>query len=122
MLGDFEILYSYGSAALLGIVVYLIMNCIGKRSIQRRFGTLKPARRTFYECGGRPTTQKPVRIPLQFLLICIFFILYDVELVFLFPYVSGVAAAGAYDPLLLLLFFSLFFFSIFFDYKRHALY
>ncbi|MCB0540137.1 MAG: NADH-quinone oxidoreductase subunit A, partial [Bacteroidetes bacterium] len=56
------------------------------------------------------------------LLICVFFLLYDIELVFLFPYVSGILFAGSYDLLLLLLFFLLLLLSLIIDYERHALY
>ena len=79
-------------------------------NLLKRFGFLKIARRDFYECGFKPQTQKPIRLPIQFLLICVFFLLYDIELVFLFPYVSGVVFSGFYDFILLIFFFTLFFF------------
>ena len=50
-----------------------------------RFGVLKVARKDFYECGFRPQNQKPIQVPIQFLLVCIFFLLYDIELIFIFP-------------------------------------
>lgn len=121
-LGDFEVFFNYLSVLLLGIIVYNVINCFGFRDLLKRFGFLKTARRDFYECGFRPQTQKPVRLPIQFLLICVFFLLYDIELVFLFPYVSGVTFAGLYDFFLLVFFFLFFFFSLIFDYERHALY
>ena len=64
------------------------------------FGFVKISRRDFYECGFRPITQKTIRVPIQFMLICIFFLLYDIELVFLFPFVSGFTFTGLYDILL----------------------
>lgn len=79
------------------------------------------ARRDFYECGFRPLTQKTIRLPIQFLLICIFFLLYDIELVFLFPYVSGFTFSGLFDTILVLFFFFIFFCSLLFDFNRHAL-
>ena len=121
-LGDFEILFNYGSVLVLGIIIYNIMVLLSWRDLLKRFGFLKIARRDFYECGFRPQLQKPIRVPIQFMLICIFFLLYDIELVFLFPYVSGVAFAGLYDLLLLGLFFGIFMLSIAIDYERHALY
>jgi len=51
-----------------------------------------------------------------------FFLLYDIELVFLFPFVSGYTFLGLYDMLLLVLFFSVLFVSLNIDYERHALY
>ncbi len=107
---------------ILGIIVYNIINCFGFRDLLKRFGFLKIARRDFYECGFKPQTQKPIRLPIQFLLICVFFLLYDIELTFLFPYVSGIVFAGFYDSILLLFFFLLLLFSLIVDYDRHALY
>lgn len=106
----------------LGIIVYNAINCFSFRDLLKRFGFLKIARRDFYECGFKPQTQKPIRLPIQFLLICVFFLLYDIELVFLFPYVSGVVFSGLYDFLLVLFFFFLFLLSLIIDYERHALY
>ncbi len=88
----------------------------------KRFGFLKANRRDYYECGFKPQQQKPVKISLQFLLICVFFLLYDIELIFLFPFVSGYNYSGLIDLLLIFFFFFMFFFSLLVDYERHALY
>lgn len=106
---------------ILGVVVFSIINSLSFRDLLKRFGFLKTSRRDFYECGYRPQTQKPIRLPIQFLLICVFFLLYDIELIFLFPYVSGVVFSGFYDFSLLTLFFFLFLLSLAVDYERHAL-
>lgn len=121
-MGDFEIFNNYISVLLLGIIVYNVINCFSYRNLINKFNLNKIARKDFYECGFRPQTQKPIKMPIQFLLICVFFLLYDIELIFLFPYVSGLLFAGFYDLLLLLLFFTLFFLSLIIDYERHALY
>ena len=121
-LGDFEIMISVSSTLILGFIVYFVVNSLSFRNLIRRFGFLKKARRDFYECGFRPVTQKPIRLPIQFLLICVFFLLYDIELIFIFPFVSGLTFLGLYDFLLIFLFFFLFFLSLIFDFNRHALY
>jgi len=121
-LGDFEVFLNYLSVMILGVTVYNIINCFGFRDLLKRFGFLKIARKDFYECGFKPQTQKPIRLPNQFLLICVFFLLYDIELIFLFPYVSGLIFAGFSDSILLVLFFILLLFSLIIDYDRHALY
>ena len=121
-MGDFEIMISVSSTLILGFVVYFVVNSLSFRDLIRRFGFLKKARRDFYECGFRPVTQKPIRLPIQFLLICVFFLLYDIELIFIFPFVSGLTFFGLYDMLLIFLFFFLFFLSLIFDFNRHALY
>lgn len=48
--------------------------------------------------------------------------LYDIELVFLFPFVSGFTFTGFYDLLLVILFFGILLQSLNIDYERHALY
>lgn len=83
---------------------------------------MKNSRRDFYECGFKPQNQRPIKVSIQFLLICVFFLLYDIELVFLFPFVSGYTFTGCYDLLLLTLFFLVLFVSLNIDYERHALY
>lgn len=121
-LGDFEVFLNYFSVFILGMIIYNVINCFSFRSLIKRFGFLKISRRDFYECGFRPQTQKPVRLPIQFLLICVFFLMYDIELVFIFPYTSGVTFAGLYDSILIVYFFALFMLSLIVDYERHALY
>lgn len=121
-MGDFEVFFNYFSVLILGVIVYNVINCFSFRDLLKRFGFLKIARRDFYECGFRPQTQKPIRVPIQFLLICVFFLLYDIELIFLFPYVSGIVFSGLYDFILLILFFLVFLLSLIVDYERHALY
>ena len=121
VLGDFEIFVASCSTTILGLIVYNVINCFTFRDLLKRFGFTKTSRRDFYECGFRPVSQKPIRLPIQFLLICVFFLLYDIELIFLFPYVSGATFSGLYENLLLLVFFLCFFISLVFDFNRHAL-
>jgi len=120
-MGDFEIFFSTFSITILGFIIYNVINAFSFRDLLKRFGFLKTARRDFYECGFRPTTQKPIRVPIQFLLITIFFLLYDIELVFLFPLVSAATFMGLYDTLLIVFFFILLLVSLVVDFNRHAL-
>ena len=120
-MGDFEIFFATASVTLLGFIIYNVINSFSFRDLIKRFGFAKIARRDFYECGFRPTTQKAIRLPIQFLLICVFFLLYDIELIFLFPFVSAITFVGVYDVLLLVFFFVMLFLSLVVDFNRHAL-
>ena len=113
--------FSTFSITILGFIIYNVVTLVSFRDLLKRFGFLKISRRDFYECGFRPITQKPVRIPIQFLLICIFFLLYDIELIFLFPLTSVTTFVGLYDLNLLMFFFFILVISLVFDYNRHAL-
>jgi NADH-quinone oxidoreductase subunit A len=106
----------------LGVIIYNVITLLFNRELLLRVGAFKLARRDFYECGFRPQLQQPVRLPLQFLLICIFFLLYDIELLFLFPFMSQALSAGALDLGLILLYMALLVLSLYIDYRRHALF
>lgn len=120
-MGDFEIFFSVISVTILGFIIYNVINCFSFRELLKRFGFSKISRRDFYECGFKPTKQKTIRLPIQFLLICVFFLLYDIELIFLFPFISGITFTGFYDIIIILLFFLLLLISLIFDFNRHAL-
>ena len=120
-LGDFEIFLATVTVTLLGALVYNVITSFSFRDLLKRFGFLKISRRDFYECGFRPITQKTIRLPLQFILICIFFLLYDIELIFLFPYVSGIFYGTSFDFCLIGFFIFIFFLSLAIDFSRHAL-
>ena len=121
-MGDFEVFNNYLSVIILGILIYNAINCFSFKNLINKFNIEKNNRYDFYECGFRPQTQKPIKLPIQFLLICVFFLLYDIELVFLFPFVSGILFSGLYDLLLIFFFFFFFFLILIIDYERHALY
>ena len=108
-MGDFEIFFNYISVCILTVIIYNIINCYSFKNLIKRFGFEKITRKDFYECGFRPQSQRPIKLPIQFLLICIFFLIYDIELVFLFPYVSGITYSGLFDFLFFLFFFFFFF-------------
>jgi NADH:ubiquinone oxidoreductase subunit 3 (subunit A) len=122
LIGDFEVFFAVISVSILAVIIYNVITVLSFKDILRRFGFMKIARRDFYECGFKPQTQRPIKVSLQFLLICVFFLLYDIELVFLFPFVSGFTFTGLYDLLLLILFFLVLFLSLCIDYERHALF
>jgi NADH:ubiquinone oxidoreductase subunit 3 (subunit A) len=121
-MGDYEVASSTLSIFILTTLIYNLLTFLSFKDILRRFGFMKNSRRDFYECGFKPQTQKPIKVSIQFLIICVFFLLYDIELVFLFPFVSGITFLGLYDTLLLILFFTVLYISLQIDYERHALY
>jgi NADH-quinone oxidoreductase subunit A len=110
------------SVSILAMLVYNVITILSFKDLLRRFGFMKATRRDFYECGFKPQSQRVIKVSIQFLLICVFFLLYDIELVFLFPFVSGYTGTGAYDLMLIIFFFFILFKSLNIDYERHALF
>jgi len=107
--------------ALLAHLLYNIITVLSFKDLIRRFGLLKVSRRDFYECGFRPQVQKSIQVSLQFLLICVFFLLYDIELVFLFPFVSGFTGTGLVEVVALAIALKLLLGSLIVDYERQVL-
>lgn len=120
-MGDFEVFIAFISVWILATLIYNVITILSFKDILRRFGFLKRSRRDFYECGFKPQTQKPITITLHYLLICVFFILYDIELIFLFPYMVSYAYSGSYDLLLIFFFFVVLLVGLLIEYERHAL-
>jgi len=121
-MGDFEVFLATISISILAILVYNVITILSFKDLIRKFGFMKNSRRDFYECGFRPQNQRPIKVSIQFLLICVFFLLYDIELTYIFPFISGYTYMGLYDLFLLILFFLILFTSLLIDYERHALY
>ena len=121
-MGDYEVFLSAMSICILAVLVYNVITILSFKDLLRKFGFMKNTRRDYYECGFKPQNQRPIKISVQFLLICVFFLLYDIELVFLFPFASGSTLLGLYDLFLIILFFAVLLTSLGIDYERHALY
>ncbi|MDR1554657.1 MAG: NAD(P)H-quinone oxidoreductase subunit 3 [Campylobacteraceae bacterium] len=67
-------------------------NFIGKKLARRNDEKLKL---TIYECGF-PTTKQPNRISPHFYLFALLFILFDVEIIFMFPWAVNFKALGMF--------------------------
>ena len=57
-----------------------------------------------YECGIEPSRTPPERFPVKFYLIAMIFIVFDVELIFLYPYVVAHKSLGLFGLLEIVLF------------------
>ena len=55
-----------------------------------------PEKSAPYECGIIPSQQPPERFPVRFYLVAMIFIVFDVEVIFLYPYVVNYQALGAF--------------------------
>ena len=91
------------------------------KNLLNRFGIHRKGRKDYYECGFRPTKQKPITISLQFIVIALFFLIYDIELIFSFPLVASAGAFSLSDVLGFLLIYSTFIVSLFYDYDKNLL-
>ena len=72
MLGALAVVFSFGI-----LVVSVILGAKGKRT---------PIKDTAYECGMLPVGEGSTRLSVRFYLVAMLFILFDIEVVFLYPW------------------------------------
>src|SRR5438552_16479593 len=74
MLAGLAVLFSFGM-----LVMSVVLGKRGKRS---------PIKDTAYECGMLPVGEGNTRLSVKFYLVAMLFILFDVEIVFLYPWAA----------------------------------
>ena len=72
-------------------------------------GLLAPNRRndkkgSAYECGIEPAKETPERFPVRFFLIAMIFIVFDIELIFFYPWAVAYEALGTFGFVAILIF------------------
>ncbi|HEX9681519.1 MAG TPA: NADH-quinone oxidoreductase subunit A [Acidimicrobiales bacterium] len=96
----------------LGVLAYLFasMSFVASRLLAPRRPTV--AKEAPYECGIVPGREPPERFPVRFYLVAMIFIMFDVEIIFLFPWAvrgEGLGTFAFYEVLV----FSVIFFAAF---------
>ena len=62
------------------------------------------AKRAPYECGIVPSRDPPDRFPVSFYLVAMLFIMFDIEIIFLYPYAVANKALGLFGLVEIILF------------------
>jgi NADH-quinone oxidoreductase subunit A len=70
------------------------------------------AKQAPYECGIVPTREPPERFPVSFYVVAMLFVMFDIEIIFIYPYAVSHSTLGAYG-FWAVLGFSLIFFATF---------
>jgi NADH-quinone oxidoreductase subunit A len=95
--------------ATLAVLFGAISLVASKLLAPRRPNTAKSAP---YECGIVPSREAPERFPVSFYIIAMLFIMFDIEIIFVYPYAVSHAALGP-DAFFEMMAFSAVFFSAF---------
>jgi NADH-quinone oxidoreductase subunit A len=93
------------------------------RTASRLLAPRRPhaAKEAPYECGIVPSREPPERFPVRFYLVAMLFIMFDIEIVFLYPYAVSHRALGAYGFYAILLFSAIFFLSFVYELAKGGL-
>jgi NADH-quinone oxidoreductase subunit A len=74
-----------------------------------------------YECGIVPSREPPERFPVSFYIVAMLFIMFDIEIIFLYPYAVSHTVLGTYGFLAILAFSVVFFATFVYEVARGGL-
>ena len=74
-----------------------------------------------YECGIVPSREPPNRFPVSFYIVAMLFIMFDIEIIFIYPFAVSRAILGGYGYWEMLAFSAVFFFAFVYVVARGAL-
>ncbi len=74
-----------------------------------------------YECGIVPSREPPERFPVGFYIVAMLFIMFDIEIIFVYPYAVSRAELGAYGFWAIFVFSVIFFLTFVYEVARGGL-
>jgi len=79
------------------------------------------SKKHFYECGFKSIADINIQINLNFIMICVFLILYDIEFTFLFPFLFNVWFLSYFQLFIFILFVFFIVISLYYDILTNSL-
>ncbi len=104
--------------ALLGVVFGVLSFLASKLLAPRRPSAAKEAP---YECGIVPTREPPERFPVSFYIVAMLFIMFDIEIIFVYPYAVSRSELGYYGFWAVFIFSVIFFLTFVYEVARGGL-
>ena len=120
-MGDIEVFFSLFTIFLVINIIFIILKFLFYKNILFVQNLSKNNKNNFYECGVKPISQKVINININYLLLSIFFILYDSELLFIIPFIYNFNFITIYDLTLLLVYLLLIITSLIIDFEKNSL-
>ena len=94
-------------------VIFVVLSIFASRLLAPSRTTM--AKSAPYECGITDTVAPPERFPVKFYLVAMLFIMFDIEIVFLYPWAIANEELGAYGLIAMLIFAGIFFISFVYE-------
>ena len=105
---------------LLGLgVVFGVLSFLASRLLAPRRPSA--AKEAPYECGIVPTREPPERFPVSFYIVAMLFIMFDIEIIFVYPYAVLRGAIGYYGFWAVFIFSVIFFLTFVYEVARGGL-
>jgi NADH-quinone oxidoreductase subunit A len=104
--------------AALGVVFVVLSRGASMLLAPRRPSAAKEAP---YECGIVPSREPPQRFPVNFYIVAMLFIMFDIEIIFVYPYAVSRAELGVFGFGAIVLFSVVFFLTFVYEVARGGL-
>ena len=105
-----------GLGAILGLVFVYLNTILGPRGVRRRRATADP-----YESGMPSEVQRNMRFGISYYLVAMLFILFDIEVIFLFPVALQLEMMGTFALVETIVFIALLTVAFVYVWRRGAL-
>jgi len=103
---------------LLALMVAMLLLAVSLTSVTRSFD---PEKVSPYECGFDPFQDTRINFEVRFCLVAIIFIIFDLEVVFLFPFSAVAGHLGAYETSMMCIFILILTLGLLYEWARGAL-
>ena len=115
MMLDYLTVYAFGAIAVLFAAVSLLAAWLLRPSAE------DPLKQTTYECGIPSIGTTEVKTNIRFYLYALLFVIFDVEVLFVFPWAVNVRAMGPVALLEMLIFMAVLVLGLFYAWGKGAL-
>lgn len=116
-MGDIVIFYLIHNVLIFGVIFWLLT--WGAEYFFKKKNHL--SKKQFYECGFKAISELNIQINLNFTMLCVFLILYDVEFTMLFPILFNFTQISIFEYILFLVFLLLILISLVYDWQMNTL-
>jgi NADH-quinone oxidoreductase subunit A len=106
-------------ALLVLVVLFGVISLIASRLLAPR--RPNAAKEAPYECGIVPSREPPERFPVSFYIVAMLFIMFDIEIIFIYPYAVEYEVLGTFGLLEMVAFSAVFFLAFVYVVARGAL-
>ena len=100
-------------------VLFVLLSIIASRLLAPERNTVD--KRSAYECGITDQVAIPERFPVKFYLVAMLFIMFDIEIVFLYPWAVANDELGLYGLIAMTIFAGIFFLSFVYELAKGGL-
>ena len=112
--GYVPILVFLGIALVVGLVLLALGLALGS-------GSKDPEKLSPYECGFEPFEDSRIKFDVRYYLVAILFIIFDLEIAFLFPWAVSLDVVGVFGILAMAVFLIVLVVGFIFEWKKGAL-